>query len=170
MADPVLQAQAVTKRFGGVAAVDDVSFDLARGEIVCLVGPNGAGKSTFFKCLFGIHRADEGRIRILGRDVSTASPDKIARLGVGIKPQQTSLMNDLSVGENLWLAVRRVTAQRAADARVEDVLEQMGLASIRDEITGTLAHGTRQRVELGMVMAPQPDVILLDEPAAGLSE
>jgi branched-chain amino acid transport system ATP-binding protein len=169
---PLLALEGVSKRYGGLRAVSDLHLVVHRGELRCLIGPNGAGKSTFFKCLTGQIRLDHthGRVFIRGQDVTGWRAYEIVRLGVGIKTQVPSVMNGLNVEENLWLSARRVAAGReAAQAAVAEVLQQMALEGIARRLVGELAHGQRQRVEIGLVLAQRPWLLLLDEPAAGMN-
>jgi len=167
--DGVVEARGVSVRFGGVTALESVDFTLADKELRCLIGPNGAGKSTFFKCLTGMLRPTEGDIRIKGVNCVGAHPHQIAGLGVGIKTQVPSVMNGLSVRENVWIAARRLNNARTANRIVAETLERIGIADSADDLVGNLAHGRRQLVEFGTVLAGKPWLILLDEPAAGLT-
>lgn len=167
--DAILETRGVTVRFGGVTALEDVDFRLESGELRCLIGPNGAGKSTFFKCLTGQLTPSDGSIYLQGEDCTGIHPHEIARRGVGIKTQVPSVMNGLSAYENIWLSARHGQSSRAADRSTREVLQRLDLEDIAREEIATLAHGKRQLVELGIVMAGQPDLVLLDEPAAGLT-
>ncbi|MEQ8452370.1 MAG: ABC transporter ATP-binding protein [Nitratireductor sp.] len=169
MADIVLETRGVTMRFGGVNAVDGVDFFLRRDELRCLIGPNGAGKSTFFKCLAGMLTPSAGEILIDGQETTGWHPHEIARLGIGIKTQVPSVMDGLSVRENIWLAALRVLGRQGADGAVADALERLDLGDLAARPVGQLAHGERQRVELGIVIAARPWLVLLDEPAAGMT-
>jgi len=171
MSDAVVETIDLTMRFGGVTAVDRVNFTLAERELRCLIGPNGAGKSTFFKCLTGQYRltSANGRVFIRGADVVGLRPHEIVRMGVGIKTQVPSVMNGLTVMENLWLAARRAHGWSRSTAEVQRVIEEVGLADIARRTVGELAHGQRQMVEIGIVLAQDPWLILLDEPAAGIT-
>ena len=169
MTGSLLQTRGLTMRFGGVVAVDAVDFTLREGELRCLIGPNGAGKSTFFKMLTGQLLPSAGTVSYRGRDIAGAAPHAIARAGIGIKLQTPSVFNGLSIRENLWLAARRKNGTRRADAVVDDVLALIALPGSTDRIVGTLAHGQRQWVEIGTVLSGEPDLILLDEPAAGMN-
>ncbi|WP_219216493.1 ATP-binding cassette domain-containing protein [Variovorax boronicumulans] len=170
-AETVVEATGVAMRFGGVNAVDGVSMRLARHELRCLIGPNGAGKSTFFKCLSGQYRPTEGDIQLAGESIVGLEKHDIAQRGVGVKTQVPSLMNALTVHENLWLAARAVRSRSAAavKARVGELIDALDLGPIVHRPTGLLAHGQRQVVELGVVLAPDPWLVLLDEPAGGLT-
>lgn len=163
----VLETNGLTVRFGGVTAVDRVDFALRERELRCLIGPNGAGKSTFFKCLTGMLQPSDGQVYLRGEPVSGLEPHQLVRLGVGIKTQVPSVMNGLSVHENVWLAARRRSGD--ANAGTLQALEAVGIADLRRELVGQLSHGQRQLVELAIVLATKPWLILLDEPAAGLS-
>ncbi|MCG8694004.1 MAG: ATP-binding cassette domain-containing protein [Minwuiales bacterium] len=166
---PVLQTYDLTMRFGGVVAVNHVDFALREGELRCLIGPNGAGKSTFFKCLTGQLRPTEGRITVRDHDITGAQSHEIARLGIGIKTQVPNVFDGLTARENIWLAARRGRSARAADALTDETLERLLLTSVASAQVGQLAHGQRQWVELGVVLAREPWLILLDEPAAGMT-
>jgi len=166
---PLLATEALTMRFGGVVAVDQVSFAISEGELRCLIGPNGAGKSTFFKCLTGQYRPTSGRILWRGRDVTGFAPFALARLGIGIKTQVPSLFDGLPVMESVVLAARRRHSEAYARKRAEAALERVGASALAEHTVGLLAHGQRQLVELAMVIAPEPDLIILDEPTAGMS-
>ena len=169
MSVPLLQTTGLTMRFGGVVAVDAVDFALGEVELRCLIGPNGAGKSTFFKMLTGQLPPTAGSIRFRGRDITGAQPHQIARLGVGIKTQVPNVFNGLSVFENVFIAAARIHTPRRARAIVDKVLTRTGLTDIAYRIVGQLAHGQRQWVEISAVLAQEPDLILLDEPAAGMT-
>ncbi|MGA2549486.1 MAG: ATP-binding cassette domain-containing protein [Burkholderiaceae bacterium] len=167
---PLLETQNLNVRFGGVHATRDVNFKLAEAELRCVIGPNGAGKSTFFKLLTGQVKPTSGRILFRGRDVSAMRPHDPGRIGIGIKTQVPSLFNALSVWENIWLAARRVTSKSRANEVTESTLTRIGMLSECRTAVGTLAHGQRQWVELGVVLAADPPLLLLDEPAAGMSD
>ncbi len=158
-------------RFGGVVALDAVNFSLRERELRCLIGPNGAGKSTFFKCLCGQHRlgSGNGRVLIRNHDVTGWRTHRIVRLGVGVKTQVPSVMNALTVEENVWLAARRVLDADASDDAVDETIAVLKLGDVARRSVGELAHGRRQMVEIGVVLAQRPWLVLLDEPAAGMT-
>ena len=168
--DVVLETRALSMHFGGVVAVDNVNFLLRERELRCLIGPNGAGKSTFFKCLTGQISPSAGRVLIRDHDITGIEPHQIARLGVGIKTQVPNVFEGLSVQENIWLAARRTHAPGMARTLTEQTLERLQLTAIRQRTANTLAHGQRQWLELGVVLAAEPWLILLDEPAAGMTK
>lgn len=168
-APPLLEVEGLTMRFGGVVAVNDVSLTLRETELRCLIGPNGAGKSTLFKMLTGQLVPSAGTIRLRGESIAGALPHAIARRGVGIKTQVPNVFNGLSVRENLWIAARRKHTPAFADTLVDRILEELRLTAIARRMVGQLSHGQRQWVEIGAVLAGEPELILLDEPAAGMT-
>jgi len=167
--DIILETRSLVKRFGGVRAIAGVDFQLARGELRCLIGPNGAGKSTFFKMLTAQLRPTSGRIIFDGTDITRAEAHQISRLGIGIKNQVPDVYDGLSVHENLWLAARFRHDSRYARQAVDAALARLELGDISAKLVGELAHGQRQWVEFGMIMALEPEIVLLDEPTAGMS-
>jgi branched-chain amino acid transport system ATP-binding protein len=166
---PVLQTVGLEKRFGGVHAIAGVDFSLAEGELRCLIGPNGAGKSTFFKMVTGQIAPTSGRIFFARTDITRAAAHQIGRLGIGIKNQVPDVFDGLTVRENLWLAARRGNAIAATRQIVAELIERLQLTEIVHRPVGELAHGQRQWVEIGMVLARKPRLVLLDEPSAGMS-
>ena len=167
---PLLKTEHLTMRFGGVVANDDINFTLQEMELRCLIGPNGAGKSTFFKSLTGQQKPTSGSIAFRGQPITGKLPHQIARMGIGIKTQVPNVFNGLSVRENIWLAARRKSTPGGLPKLVAEVLELTRLAPEAERIVATLSHGQRQWVEIGMVLAAEPELILLDEPAAGLTD
>ena len=169
MVAPLLQTRDLSMHFGGVRAVRHVDFSLAEGELRCLIGPNGAGKSTFFKMLTGQLQPTHGHVLFRGQDISYAHAHEIARLGIGIKTQVPSVFDGLSVRENIWLAASRIHFREQTKRVVDEMLERVGLTEVAERLVGQLAHGQRQWVELGLVLSTDPELILLDEPAAGMT-
>jgi branched-chain amino acid transport system ATP-binding protein len=174
----VLRVRDVRKAFGGVRAVDGVSFALARGEIRALIGPNGAGKSTFFNILTGQVAADGGEVEFLGRRITGLPPHAVVRRGVGRTFQITATFATLSVLENVQVA--RLShggqgrAMLAAAARLEveasmALLGQVGLAEQASRAAGVLAYGDLKKLELALALAGEPTLLLLDEPTAGMA-
>jgi branched-chain amino acid transport system ATP-binding protein len=164
----LLETQGLTKDFGGVHAVAAVDFRLRRGELRCLIGPNGAGKSTFFKMLTGQLRPTSGAILFEGTDIAGEPQHRIARRGIGIKNQVPSVWDGLSVYEHFWIAAYHRTGARSAAVLTDSLLAELGLEPIAHCSVGELSHGERQWVEIGMVIAQDPKLILLDEPTAGM--
>jgi len=165
----IVETRGLSMHFGGVRAVDQVDFTLYDNELRCLIGPNGAGKSTFFKCLTGQLVPTAGEIKIRGDETTGSEPHEVAGLGVGIKTQVPNVFDGLSVEENIWLSARRWHGARRAGSLTTETVERLRLGNIRRDIVGRLAHGQRQWVELGMVVAAEPWLVLLDEPAAGMT-
>jgi branched-chain amino acid transport system ATP-binding protein len=166
----LLETTGLTMRFGGVAALDGVDFSICDRELRCLIGPNGAGKSTLFKCLTGQYRPSAGVVRFEGRTLAGVPSYQIARRGVGIKMQVPSVFENLSVRENVWLGSSRIFPRNVAGRRAEESLERLGIGHLGDTTLNRLAHGQRQLVELAMVLVGDPKLILLDEPAAGMTD
>ena len=165
----VLETRNLSMHFGGVRAVDRVDFALWENELRCLIGPNGAGKSTFFKCLTGQLAPTSGDVVIRDMHVAGREPHEVAGLGVGIKTQVPNVFDGLTAMENIWLSCRRWHGGKRSDTLTAEVIERLRLGDIRSRPVGNLAHGERQWVELGMVVAAQPWLVLLDEPAAGMT-
>lgn len=170
MNEIAVETSDLSVHFGGVAAVNNVNFVLRERELRCLIGPNGAGKSTFFKSITGqLRGADSsGRVLIRGEEVTNWPTYRIMRLGIGVKTQVPSVMSGLTAEENLWLSASR-TNPDAAEGIVEEIVTELALQSIARRQLNELAHGQRQLVEIGMVLANKPWLILLDEPAAGVT-
>ena len=167
---PLLETRGLTMRFGGVTAVAGADFTLGAGELRCLIGPNGAGKSTFFKCLTGQLRPTTGEILFDGASIVGEDPHQIARRGIAIKTQVPSLFDGLSVAENLRLAAARTRSRSDAVAAVDEIVRLVGLAERTDSLASQLPHGQRQWLELGLVLACDPRLMLLDEPTAGMTK
>ena len=170
MNEIAIETRDLSVYFGGVSAVNNVNFVLRERELRCLIGPNGAGKSTFFKSITGqLRGADSsGRVLIRGEEVTNWPTYRIMRLGVGVKTQVPSVMSGLTTEENLWLSASR-TNPDAAEGIVEEIVNELALQPIARRQLNELAHGQRQLVEIGMVLANKPWLILLDEPAAGVT-
>ena len=153
----------------GVDVLTGVSVSVGRGEIVTLVGPNGAGKSTLIKTVFGLLPPRDGRIELRGESIAGLRPHAIARKGVGYVPQLANVFPSLTVEENLELGVlaRRGTDRRARAAQMSELFPQ--LAERRRQAAGTMSGGERQMVAMARALMPEPEIVLLDEPSAGLA-
>jgi branched-chain amino acid transport system permease protein len=166
----VLEGIDLKKSFGGVQALRGVTIMFRGTGVHCLIGPNGAGKSTFFNLLLGRFRPSAGKILFAGDDITRKRADERARRGLGIKLQVGSIYPELSCPENLWIAAYAALHNGAeAERRAEAVLAWLGLLERAAESAGNLSHGEQQWLEIGMVLAAEPTVILLDEPTAGMS-
>jgi branched-chain amino acid transport system ATP-binding protein len=180
-ATAVLETRGLTRRFGGLAAVNGVSLTVAAGEIRSIIGPNGAGKTTLFNLVTGALPPTGGRVLFCGRDVTGLPPPDIFRLGVVRSFQVSHLFAKLSVRQNVELLVygrvrssgspfgRPRVSSSEVGARVDRALARLGIADRALEPAGTLAHGDRRLVELAMALAAEPALLLLDEPTAGMS-
>jgi len=177
---------AVSKRFGGVRALEDITLSVRRGEIMSIIGPNGAGKTTLINIISGFYRPTSGSIALEGKDISTMRPSQIAALGVARTFQNIALFTGMTVLDNIMLGrhVRMKSgvlasfiywglAQREEivhRARVEDLIDFLKLQDLRRQPIGALAYGLRKRVELVRALALEPKVILLDEPMGGMNQ
>ncbi len=169
--EAILQVESLTKSFGGVRAVDHLDLALAGGELRCLIGPNGAGKSTLFALLSGIHRPDAGRIRFKGEDITRLPPFQRVRKGLCQKFQTTRVYRGLTVAQNLFIAGGSFgDGGRATDnGQLAWALEGLGLAPRMDTAAGELSHSEQQWLEICLALATKPDLLLLDEPTAGMT-
>jgi ABC-type branched-subunit amino acid transport system ATPase component len=167
----LLEIEAVRRHFGGIAAVDGVSFSVAAGMATGLIGPNGAGKTTLFNLLSGVDRPDRGEIRFEGRRISGMGAHQVARLGVGRTFQSVRIFADMSVRENLAIADLNAAHGGSAGAagRIAEALACVDMARHIEAQAGLLSYGQRKLVELAMVLVQKPKLILLDEPVAGVN-
>ena len=181
----LLQIENVTVKFGGIVALNDVSFDVKEGEIQGLIGPNGAGKTTLFNCLSRLYVPNSGDIKFEGQSIMSARVDQIAALGIGRTFQNLALFDTLSVIENVKIGCHcrssggivsgmlSLPASRQEERQIEDLawelIEYLGLQDVAYVEVGDLPFGTQKKVELARAMASQPKLLLLDEPAAGLN-
>ncbi|MGE4243748.1 ABC transporter ATP-binding protein [Ramlibacter sp.] len=179
MAEILLAASHLTKRFGGLAAVNDVSLELWRDRIHAVIGPNGAGKSTLTNLLSGDIAPSSGTVTLAGRNTTGWSPEKISRAGLGRSYQKTNIFGPFTVWENVRLAAQSRTPHAAgwlrlasnvgaANERAERAIELAGLAPRRDSVAGAISHGEQRQLEIAMTLATDPQVLLLDEPLAGM--
>lgn len=183
--EPLLRIEGVDLWFGGTHALDDVTFDIRPGEIFGIIGPNGAGKSSLLNCINGYYRPKSGRIMFHDEDLTRMRPHQIARLGIGrtfqnieLSPEATVLDN-VMVGRHLHIKSNplgealRLPGARKQEAqsrlRVQEILELVGLEHARDEPVSDLPYGQQKLVELGRALATDPDLMLLDEPTAGMT-
>ncbi len=172
-AEPILALDHVSRRFGGLTAVNDVSLEIPRCSVFALIGPNGSGKTTLFNVITGILSPSAGTIAFDGQLITGIKTHKIVRLGIGRTFQNIRLFTRLSVYQNVWLALRRTPrnggAPRGERDRVEELLGLTGLSARRDELAENLNFGEQRRLELARALATDPMLLLLDEPAAGMS-
>lgn len=178
-ADAILETRNLTKRFGALVAVNNVDFRLAPGELRAVIGPNGAGKSTFFAMLMGALKPTSGEIRIGGHDVTNKMTHQISRRGVSLAYQITNVFPQLTVADNLRLSaqsrmmsfnpLRDATRRPPVEEAIETVLADIFLTAKRNELAANLSHGEQKYLEIGIALATNPRVLLLDEPTAGMS-
>jgi branched-chain amino acid transport system ATP-binding protein len=171
MTPSVLSVRGLQRRFGGVLAVDDVSLDLAEGELHAVIGPNGAGKTTLIHLLSGALRPSAGTVMLDGRDITGLAMHRRVRLGLARSYQITSVFPNFTVLENLALALQGAgqpdDQDRARDRALAE-LDGVGLGNRADQLAGALAHGERRQLELGLALATGARILLLDEPMAGM--
>src|SRR6516164_4350188 len=174
----MLEVHTISKAFAGFVAVDRISLCLLRGEIAAVIGPNGAGKTTFFNLITGHLQPDSGRILLKGRDITGAPPHRICLMGMGRSFQRTNIFSKLTVYENVQAAFISHRGRgtdfwsRATDLyrhETEALLASLGLDDKAAAIGGTLSHGNQKQVELAIALACDPEILLLDEPTAGMS-
>jgi branched-chain amino acid transport system ATP-binding protein len=174
----VLEAVGLGKAFGGVLALDGVSFSVEAGEMLAMIGPNGAGKSTCFNLLGGQLSPDAGRVRLAGRDITGLAPRRLARLGVARTFQITAVFASMTVRENVQVALqahhhRSLRFWRAAHTSFREaadrLLAQVDMLAAADRAAGVLAYGDLKRVELALALATNPTLLLMDEPTAGMA-
>jgi branched-chain amino acid transport system permease protein len=163
-----IEGKHLTKDFAGLRAVDDVTLKVDAGQSLCIIGPNGAGKSTLFSLFDGANKPTSGEVFLNGKDVTKLPPHRRARAGLAIKTQRLQVFEDLSIQENLWLAARTASGKDRRQ-RVSVILHWLGLSKMGADPIVNLSHGQQQWVDIGMVLANNPSVVLLDEPTAGMT-
>jgi branched-chain amino acid transport system ATP-binding protein len=169
---PILSLERVSKRFGGLQALSEVTFRVAEREILGLIGPNGAGKTTLFNVINGVYHPDHGRVVFRGRDITGLPPYEVARLGMARTHQVVRPLNELTVRQNATVGAcfgRRNLGLRAAAARADEVLELVGLAARASQQATALNIAQKKRLELARALSADPDLLLLDEVLAGLN-
>jgi branched-chain amino acid transport system ATP-binding protein len=183
----VLECRSITRRFGGIRAVDEVDLELHEGRILGLIGPNGAGKTTLLDCVSGFLPVDGGRVLLAGEDITEWSPSRRARAGLGRSFQDARLFPSLTVSETIAVALERHLESRdmaaaalhlpasyeselAIAERVEELVEVMGLGAFREKLVSELSTGSRRIVDLSCILAQDPSVLLLDEPSSGIAQ
>lgn len=174
----ILDARDLCKAFGGLQATTEVSYQMDQGELSAIIGPNGAGKSTFFNLISGFHRPDKGQVFFKGVNITSWSPHRIARFGMSRAFQVSNIYPKLTTYQNVRQAIlvqqRRTLdlfrrAERLARQETSELLEVTGLDEHHHEMAGTLSQGDKKRLELALALAIKPDLLLLDEPTAGMS-
>lgn len=176
----MIETENLTKRFGQLTALENVSMSLESGQFHAIIGPNGAGKSTLFNVITGLLKPTSGRVLFQGEDITGLSPNKINRRGISRSFQIEDIFDGLSVAQNIQIAAQAYDERRRsilthADSidsvteKVRSVLEDLGLGEKANHRAGNLSYGNRRKVEIGLAIASNPDLLLLDEPTAGMS-
>jgi urea transport system ATP-binding protein len=165
----IVEVKALHKDYGGVRAVNGLTMTIGRNEIHSIIGPNGAGKSTLFKLLMGIERPTSGQVFYQGQDITALPPFRRARLGLTIKFQNIRVYQDLTVFQNLFIPARRHHRPADIQDQVAQLLARINLEGTEDTLVRNLSHGQQQWLSIGMSVAVDPEVLLMDEPTAGLS-
>ena len=178
-AAPLLRTERLSVRFGGLTALDNVNFEIRRGEIRAIIGPNGAGKSTFFNCLTGVLRPTSGRILFNGENIAGLPPNLISQKGIARSYQITNILPNATTLENVriaaqsrrhgWSMLRHHSAYRDIIDKAQAVLDAVGLRAKADELAANLSHGEQRNLEIGIALATEPELLCLDEPTAGMS-
>lgn len=181
----ILELKDIYLHFGGIMALNGVSFEIRKGEILAIIGPNGAGKTSIFNCISGLYHPDRGQILLNGKEISRISPYRRAQLGIARSFQNIELFKGMTVVDNimlgrhihmrtnlltggLWLGRARREEIRHREV-VEEIIDFLEIQDIRKKVVGTLAYGLQKRVELGRALALDPQILLLDEPMAGMN-
>lgn len=184
----ILELKGVTKQFGGLTAVDDVSLEITEGEVFSIIGPNGAGKSTLFNCINGLYQVTSGSIWLKGEEITGIKPHQIAKRGLSRTFQNLELFSKMTTMENLmlgrhlhmqtsffsipsllWSGGKAAKEEVRHRQRVEEIIDLLDLQAVRNRYTSQLPYGRQKIVELGRALATEPAILLLDEPAAGLN-
>ena len=178
-AGAILRIEGLTRRFGGLAALNNVSIEVPRGEIRAVIGPNGAGKSTFFNCITGVLAPTSGRIVFDGDDITGLPPHRISQKAIARSYQITNILPGATVLENVriavqsrhhsWSLLRHHRSYHDVIDRARAVLDSVGLADKQDELAANLSHGEQRNLEIGIALATEPKLLCLDEPTAGMS-
>jgi branched-chain amino acid transport system ATP-binding protein len=179
VSQPVLRTEGLTVRFGGLTALDGVSFQVNKGEICAVIGPNGAGKSTFFNCLTGVLRPTTGRIIFNGEDITGLPSNAISQKGIARSYQITNILPNATVRENVriaaqsrrhaWNMMRHHSFFADINEQTESALQSVKLLEKADELASNLSHGEQRNLEIGIALATEPTLLCLDEPTAGMS-
>ena len=178
----MLRIESLSRFFGGVAALEELDLAVADGEVLGLIGPNGSGKTTLFNVITGVHAADAGRVVLRDADITRSTPAGIVRLGIARTFQNLRIFQRMSVRDNVWVAQHslpgvgplgllsnRSTAERERRAEIDALLDAVGLADRRDALAGSLPLPDQRRLELARALARSPALLLLDEPAGGMT-
>ena len=164
----LIELQHASKHFGGLKAVDDVNLSVEEGALHCLIGPNGAGKTTIFKLIMGIYPPTTGKVIFDGRDITKMPTYRRVREGISIKMQIPGVYLDLTLYDNIRIAVQKYVDYKQIPAEIDRLIELVGIREIGNPLVRNMPHGQQQWLEIAMSLASKPKLLLLDEPAAGL--
>ena len=167
--DLLLEVNGITKRFGGIVAVENVSFKVHEGEVISIIGPNGAGKTTVFNMLTGVYKVDEGTIKFKGEEIQSINPRDIVKKGISRTFQNIRLFSDMRVIENVLVGAHIKTKEDAITYDALKVLKEVGLYDRKDDYASNLPYGDQRKLEIARAIATGAKLILLDEPAAGMN-
>ncbi len=166
---PLFETRKLNKRFGGLHVTNDVDFTLEAGEIHCLIGPNGAGKSTLFRLILGEYLPSSGQVLYAGQDITTLKPFQRVRKGISVKFQVPGIFKALSARQNLEIALQHHLEHASLRQEIDRLLAFLNLTEAQEQLAGNLSHGQKQWLEIGMAISLKPQLLLLDEPTAGMS-
>jgi branched-chain amino acid transport system ATP-binding protein len=179
MTEAILRTESLTKKFGGLTAVDNLTLSLPSGRLHAIIGPNGAGKTTFFNLVSGILPLTSGKVFFRGQEITGLKPHEISRLGIKRTLQIKSVFPQMTVAENLWITrqasqrflhpFRAASRDTATRGRVEQILEEIEMTALAERTAGTLSYGDVALLEIGMALISEPKLLLLDEPTCGMS-
>jgi ABC-type uncharacterized transport system ATPase subunit len=167
-ADTILELINVSKQFGGIQAVENFDLKIKKGELHCLIGPNGAGKTTVFKLITGVYPVSSGRILFRNQDITNKNPTARAKLGISLKMQIPGIYEDLTLYENLKLAATNYIQGDKMLKEIDRLIHLVRLDTLGNPIVKNMSHGQQQWLEIAMVLVASPELLLLDEPAAGM--
>lgn len=168
MKKKMIELKHVSKSFGGIKAVEDLSIDVYEGDIHCLIGPNGAGKTTAFKMITGQYPVTSGKIYFEGKDITNKKAHDIVKRGISMKMQIPGVFENLTIRENLRIAAGNYEKARNMENRIDELIELVHIKDLGNKYVRNLSHGQQQWLEIAMALATRPRMLLLDEPAAGM--
>lgn len=164
----MLEAKNIAKHFGGIKALTDFNLTVHKGDVHCLIGPNGAGKTTVFKIIMGVYPPTYGKVLFKGEDITGLPSHKIAEKGLSIKMQVPGVYQELDMRENLRIAAQKYVPKKELDDEIERLIKLVKLDNLGNPLVKNMSHGQQQWLEIAMALSNKPDILFLDEPAAGL--
>lgn len=167
-AEAILEIKNVSKYFGGITALSDFNLIIHKGELHCLIGPNGAGKTTVFKIIMGVYPPSEGTVTLKHKDITGLSSNKIARQGLSIKMQVPGVYPELSLRDNIRIAAQNYIPSNKIEGEIDRVIDLVKIKELGNPLVKNMSHGQQQWLEIAMALVNKPDLLFLDEPAAGM--